>query len=299
MMMRRTALPLLSLLLAAGLPAQQREEHRRAVTPDASIRVSGPFSSVRIIAWDKDTLAVSVSIPAGARFDGNVNDTGSPAPAVKMYADVIKEIPGVTAKIELHVPARARVWVKANSSDVDVTGVTGGLDLNIVGGSVRVAGNPHDLNVEAMDGNVTVNGAPAWVRVKTATGDIALGGASGDVGLSTISGAIQVTGGPYERAKLESVTGAIAFAGDVAKAGSFDFNTHSGRIELKLPRKFFGEIDAATMTGTIDNQLTGKPAITSRDKRGQEIGLFVGQSGPRFYVRSFKGNIVLGARETK
>ena len=55
------------------------------------------------------------------------------------------------------------------------------------------------------------------------------------------------------------------------------------------------ELDAATMTGTIENALTGKPAVASRDGRGQEIGIMQG-AGPRYYVRSFKGNIALRPR---
>jgi len=81
------------------------------------------------------------------------------------------------------------------------------------------------------------------------------------------------------------------FAGDAAPTASLDFNTHSGTIEIYAP-KFQGEVDAATMTGTIENGLTAKPAVASRDGRGQEIGIFAG-AGPRYYIRSFKGKILL------
>src|SRR5205807_8621738 len=100
--MKRVALiaPVVLLALPQGAAAQRHVEERRAVTPDASIRVSGPFSSIRIIGWDKDSLGVIATIPNGARFDGNfLSKAGEAAPAVKIYVDVLKDIPGVTAQI--------------------------------------------------------------------------------------------------------------------------------------------------------------------------------------------------------
>src|SRR3712207_8110138 len=52
---------------------------------------------------------------------------GRPAPGMKIYVEGARgPAPGST--LELRVPARARVWAKGGSADVEVTGVTGGLD---------------------------------------------------------------------------------------------------------------------------------------------------------------------------
>jgi hypothetical protein len=283
----------LALLLSPlALGAQQRVDQRRAVTSNASIRISGSFASIRIVGWDRDTLVVTGTVPTGAWIDGNLAETGSPASGVKMYLAGATESQPPSAAVELRVPARARVWAKSSTSTMIVNGVTGGLDLNIIGGSIRVTGNPHELNVESMDGAVTVTGTPEWMRLKTATGDIVVNGGSPDAAISTIGGTVSVVGGRYERGKFETVTGPLVFAGDPAPTASLDFNTHSGTIEIYAP-KFQGEIDAATMTGTIENGITNRPAVASRDGRGQEIGIFSGGSGPRYYIRTFKGKILL------
>jgi DUF4097 and DUF4098 domain-containing protein YvlB len=211
-----------------------------------------------------------------------------------MYLESASSTPG--GKLELRVPAGARVWAKSGSANIDVTGVTGGLDLNIVGGRVKVSGNPHELNVESMDGNVTVDGAPSWLRAKTATGDIDVAGGSEDAVLTTVSGTIRIGAGAFDRAKIESVTGAVVFAGDLTRGATLDINTHSGGIELRLPRRSGAELDVASVTGTIENTLTGRAAIAGREGRGQEIGLTLGQGGARVYVRSFKGSIQLRPR---
>src|SRR6185503_5490404 len=156
---------------------------------------------------------------------------------------------------------------------------------------------PHELNVESMDGAVTIEGAASWLRAKTATGDITLSGSGGeDVALTTVSGTIRVASGRYERARLESVTGPVIFAGDLAPRATLDANTHSGPIELRLSRKSNADLDVASVAGTIENALTGRPAIAGREGRGQEIGLTLGSGGARVFLRSFKGHIRLLAR---
>jgi hypothetical protein len=282
--------------LSGSLAGQRSVEFGRAATPTPSVRIFGSFAELRIRGWDRDSISLTGSIPADARIDaGFGGPSGRPASGGKMFLETAAGIPA--GKLELRVPAGARVWAKSGSADIDVAGVAGGLDLNIVGGSVRVNGNPHELNIESMDGAVTVEGAPSWLRVKTATGDIAVsGGAIEDAGLTTVSGTIRVAGGRYERGRVESVTGAILWAGDLAPRASIDMNTHSGAIELRLSRKASVDLDVASIAGSIENALTGRPAVAGREGRGQEIGLTVGGGGARIYVRTFKGNIRLLAR---
>jgi hypothetical protein len=276
--------------------AQQKTNHRFAVTSTASIRFFGDVGSLRIIGWDRDSVAVTGTLPAGARLDASRGgDPEKPSPGMKIFVEVPRT-PAPDAKIELRVPARARVWAKSGSADVEVTGLTGGLDLNIVGGSVRVACSPAELQVESMDGTVTIAGSPAWLRAKTATGDIVLRGGSEDAAFSTVSGAVRIGDGRFERAKFTSVTGPIIFAGDLARGASLDFDTHSGPIELRLLPRPDAEFDLATVTGTIENSLTMRRPVAGREGRGMELGFASGTGRARVVIRSFKGNIYLRTR---
>jgi hypothetical protein len=281
---------------AAPAPAQQKANLRFAVTPTASIRLFGDVGSLRIIGWDRDSVVLTGTLPTGARLDASRGgDPAKPSGGMKIYVEVPRA-PAPDAKLELRVPARARVWAKSGSADVEVVGLTGGVDLNIVGGSVRVACSPAELQVESMDGSVTIEGNPAWLRAKTATGDIVLRGGSEDAAISTVSGAVRVGDGRVERIKLTSVTGQIVFAGDLARGATLDVDTHAGPIELRLPAKPDAEVDAATVTGTIENTLTTRRPIAGREGRGMELGFSSGTGRARILIRSFKGNIYLRAR---
>ncbi len=294
---RRFALAALAVVAwAPSAAAQQKANHRFAVTPTASIRLFGDVGTLRIVGWDRDSVVLTGMLPTGARLDASRGgDPAKPSAGMKIYVEVPRA-PAPDAKLELRVPARARVWTKSGSADVEVVGLTGGLDINIVGGSVRVACSPAELQVESMDGSVTIEGSPAWLRAKTATGDFVLRGGSEDAAISTVSGAVRVGDGRFERIKLTSVTGAIVFAGDLARAATLDVDTHAGPIELRLRTRPDADVDAATVTGTIENSLTPQRPIAGREGRGMELGFSSGSASARIVIRSFKGNIYLRAR---
>ena len=277
--------------------ARSAVERRYAIASDASIRIGGAISTLRIIGWDRDSLVITGSVPAGWRFDGGV---ASPqmgrSRGAKFFIDAASDIYPNAASLELRVPNRARVWAKSGSGDIEVSGVTGGLDLNIVGGSVTVSSTPRELNIESMDGAVRVQAGASWLRVKTATGNVEVRGGSDDAGISTVSGTVRIADGRYERGKLETVTGDVIFQGEVGYKGSIDITTHSGGIELRLPPKPNLELDAATVTGTIENGVTSSRPIAGREGRGMELGFSSGTSDTRIVVRSFKGNLTLKPR---
>lgn len=293
----RRAAPLAMLLTAATpslLAAQRAVNIRHAVAPSTSVRIFGAFAELRIRGWSRDSVAISGTVPNDARFDGGFLPPASASPGAKFYLETTSGAPG--GKLELRVPAGARVWAKSGSATIDVEGITGGLDLNIIGGSVHVAGDPHELTVESMDGSVTVDGSPAWARLKTASGDLVMNGGSEDAGLTTISGTIRVAAGRFERLRIESVTGAVDFAGDVAPGGSLDIDTHSGAVDARLAKTTNADFDVAALAGTVENQLTKRMPVPGREGRGQELGFSTGPGGARIYIRTFKGNIRLVSR---
>ena len=269
---------------------------RAAITADASIRLAGAITSLKIIGWDRDSLAMTGSMPQGWRFDGGVASVANLHRGAKFYVEAPSDNYADGATLEVRVPTRARIWAKSGSAKIEVTGVTGGLDLNIVGGSVTVSSAPRELNIESMDGAVHVMAGAAWLRVKTATGDIDVRGGSEDAGLSTVSGTVRVGDGRYERGKFETVTGDVVYQGDVGYKGSLDVTTHSGRVEVRLPPRPNLELDAATVTGTIENAVTSSRPIPGREGRGMELGFSSGTGETRMVVRSFKGDVVLKPR---
>lgn len=270
--------------------AQQKIQVARAVTSNASLRLFAAVGEIQVIGWDRDSLDMTGFAQSGSHIAVAGGTPGEKATGMKMFIEAPNEQSGREGKVVLRVPRGVRLWLKTGSADIDVSGVTGGLDVNVVGGAITVHGNPRELRAESMDGNVTIDGNPEWLRAKTATGDIALRGGQ-DVGASTISGTIRASGGDLERAKLESTTGAIWFSSSVARGAYIELESHSGAIDiLFLPRSDV-DFDAATITGTIVNYWTKTRPAQGSEGRGMTLVTSSGMGGAKMVVRTFKGSV--------
>jgi DUF4097 and DUF4098 domain-containing protein YvlB len=275
-------------VLGAASPAgaQTRVERRLPADRDVSLRIYNLVGSVRVVAWDRDTVALTGTLATPRQLAMG----GTPG-AMKIGVEQREgPNPGPPATLEVHVPRTARVWIKTASAPVTVEGVRGGLDLYTVDGEIVVTGDARELRAESMDGGIAVTGAPAWARLKTAAGDIALHGGGGDIGLTSVSGAVTVSDGVVERARLETVTGAITFAATMVRGGSYDVDSHAGRVELRIPPKLGLDLEAATLHGTIDGPVL---AGHERDGDGRKLTLVTGDADARVTVRTFKGPIHL------
>jgi hypothetical protein len=292
--LRRCALALgaLALLPPLRLDAQQKVDVRHAVSPDVHVRLTGSVGTLRVIGWTTDSLVVTGVLPAGVKLGAYMGGDGrSPSKGAKLYLESPNDVVAGGGTLELRLPRGARLWVKSGTANVDARDVTGGLDINVIGGSVHVAGAPRELQIEAMDAAIVIDGAPAWLRAKTASGDITLHGGGTDLALTTVSGTMRVDGGTVERARLESVTGPTWFAATPAPGGALTFDSHSGAIDLLLTRRDGFTLYASSVTGAIDNQFDRTRPIAGREGRGAELNMDGGNSSARITARSFKGTI--------
>ena len=289
------AAALASALALAPAHAQQKVLLGHAATPTISVRLFAAVGEIRVIGWDRDSVEMTGSVVIGSRVEMSSGSQAGPSKGLKAYVEAPADQSGHDGRLVLRVPRGARVWLKTGSADMDVTGVTGGLDLNVVGGSITVHGSPREVRAESMDGNVVIDGAPEWLRAKTATGDLTLHGGQ-DIGASTISGTIRSTGGEVEHAKFESTTGAIAFSTGLARGASIELETHSGPIGIELAARADVEVDAASITGAIDNLLTRARPTAGHEGRGMTLTTSSGTGGGRIVVRTFKGTIQLRSR---
>jgi DUF4097 and DUF4098 domain-containing protein YvlB len=294
-MIRQTLLCFAALsTLAAAVQAQAKVERGLKLDADGSIRITNLVGSVRVTGWDRDSVALHGSVPKGDKlFMG-----GGPH-GMKMFIEPMNDRNPQPSNLDVMVPARAKVWVKTATAEIDVSRVTGELDLYVVGGKISVSGKPAELNAEAIDGDIEVNGKPGWLRAKSASGSVTLNGSSPDVSISTVSGGITVNAmpaenrGKLERAKIETVTGQIRFNADIEKGAAIDFDTHSGVMDIAIPRSTGADFEIASIAGTISNELNYARPVKGRYGRGSELVMTNASGGARVTIRSFKGPVTL------
>src|SRR6185503_1562064 len=279
---------MLAVSLASPLAAQKKIERRMPLGMEGAFRVMNMVGSVVVHGWPKDPVLIRGTIGPGDQFYAGGGYTGA-----KMFIESADQRDPKPANLEIWVPSRARVWVKTATANIDVDAVEGGLDLYVVSGTVDVTGSPRELNAEAIDGDIHVTGSPAWLRAKSASGSITLRGGSSDAGISTVSGAVKVDGGSFERTKIETVTGNVSFAGQVDRSGTFDFDTHSGAIDIAIPDKTNASFSVVTIAGSIANNINRARPTAGRFGRGSELTTDAGDGGAKVSVRTFKGSVTL------
>jgi DUF4097 and DUF4098 domain-containing protein YvlB len=280
------------LFVSSPVIAQKKVERKLPLGMEGALRIVNMVGSVVVHGWDKDTVMVRGTLGAGDNFFMGGGYTGG-----KMFVESVNDRDPKPARLEVWVPARIRLWVKTATANIDVSGVDGGLDLYVVSGTIEVTGNPHELNAEAIDGDIHITGSPPWVRAKSASGMIVFQGASSDAAFSTVSGAVKVDGGVFERTKIETVTGNISFSGLLDRSGTFDFDTHSGNVDLVIPAKTGASFSVVTIAGSITNNFSKNSPIPGRFGRGAELAMDANGGGAKVSVRTFKGTVTL--RRTK
>ena len=282
------SLRLLPLLLAAGsLAAQQKLDRRIAIAPDASIRIWNLIGTTRIIGWDRDSIAVTATLPPGA---GNfyMGGAGKGAKLGVEREDEVKD--NQPATLEIRVPRAARLWVKSGSASIEASGLTGELEASSVDGSIRVEGSLKLVVAESMDGNINIAGPVSVVRIKGGGGTVTCRGARGDVHATTVGGAIVATDAALIRAHLETVSGVVSYDGTVAPQGTLEVITHSGDVTLRLPAEISAEFELNSIDGPIAFGPAGKGG-SGKSTKGKVMSFSSGAGEARIQVRSFKGEI--------
>lgn len=276
------------LMVASPLAAQKKIERRIPMGMEGAFRIMNMVGSVVVHGWNKDTVLIRGTLAPGDQFYAGGGYTGA-----KMFIESANERDPKPTSLEIWVPSRVKLWVKTATATIDVDGVDGGLDLYTVSATIEVAGSPRELNAEAIDGDIHITGSPAWLRAKSASGAITFRGASSDAAFSTVSGIVKVEGGVFERTKIETVTGNVSFNGRVDRSGTFDFDTHSGSIDIAIPDKTNASFSVVTIAGGIKNNVSRTVPGAGRFGRGFELTTETGDGGARISVRTFKGTVTL------
>lgn len=287
-MRRALLLFVLTTCLTSAAAAQRAINRRLPLASDGAIRITNLAGIVRLHGWDRDSIAVTGEVGRGSKGFYMGGDRA----AVKLGVDIPNDDAAAAepSTMEVWVPMGSRVRVKSTRGSIVVDGVTGALDLGSTSGDIRVTGVPRELTVETMDGDMELEGAVVWLRARAAGGDITIRGGAEDLVAASVSGAVTITGGPVRAARLETMTGNIAFEASIARGAVLDVGTHAGAVRVLLPKGSTPMVEATTVAAPIDNNLTPQRAMMRGD--GRELSLSLGGDA-RLTVRSFKGAITL------
>jgi hypothetical protein len=262
----------------------------RKVSPTVPLKIYNPAGSVRVIAWDRDSVLVrGPARPAGFFFGGGPMALKF---GVNEFMFGVEEPRGRdtarTANLVVWVPRHSQVAVKTASASIETHNVSG--MFYTVSGMIQINDTASTIDVESMSGNVDVNASASWLRARTSTGRLLIRGGVQDVDASTTDGQIDVTTSSIFRGRFQSVNGDIRFVGSPQTRAIFEFSNHSGAVDFVLGRYTSGVFDLTSVTGVIENGLTRVQPVSAGP---HSMRLTVGPGEAQITVRTFKGPIRL------
>lgn len=95
---------------------------------------------------------------------------------------------------------------------------------------------------------------------------------------------------------METVTGAIDFSSDFARGADVTLDTHSGGMTLAFGAKSSFDLNATSITGSVENKFDDTRPTPGREGRGQNVIVSQGWDTARVIARSFKGTIAVRRR---
>jgi DUF4097 and DUF4098 domain-containing protein YvlB len=286
--MKRAALVLVAVLaLPAWLAAQTPVDQKRPAAPDAKVSIENMSGSVKVTGWDRAEVQVKGTIGEGAElsFDG-------PEKELQIEVEAEHGSPmGIKSDLEVSVPAGASVSIEGFQATISVTGVTGSVSAETVNGSITQAGAAKDVKLESVNGSIDVTKATGRIQAEAVNGTVTVRDASGEVEASAVNGKGLVTGGSFDRAKLESVAGGIRFEAGLSARATLSAESVSGTIDLFLPATLGAEFSVSTFSGDIVNELGPAAEKTSKWTPGKELSFTSGSGGARITVETLSGAV--------
>ncbi len=279
-----TALIALSLAPTTGATQIRRG---MAVDSNVVVKVWNPSGSLKLVAWDRDSLHVEGTGPKWAPFF-----FGGVRGGVKFGIEEEKtkgELPRVA--LVVYVPRASRVSAKTVDATIEVDNVSG--YYTTVSGAIRVTGALRELQVESLRGSSEVEVRAPWVRIMGGEGDATIRGAIEDLAASTVAGRLTVDVTGASRARLETMTGALTSHVAVLPNGSLELDSHAGTVELILDPNARVDVDATSVAGKIDNQFDKRRPQPGRGGKGASFSFATDPAGARVVVRTYKGTIVV------
>lgn len=269
---------------AQGAPPPGSLLKARALKAGSPFKMFIPSGTVRIIGWDRDSIVIRGRIPPSAQLMFGGSDSVG-------YKLVIEQRDGAAtsaSELVIQLPRKSQLSIKTADAVVDATDVSGW--FYTVSGRFHIDGAASSLDVEAMSGDIDLQASTPWARAKTGKGHLVIRGSPQDVDASTIGGTLDIATASIVHGRFTSVTGDIHYASTIAPRSLFEFSTHSGTIDLLLPRDVSARLELSTVDGEIDN---GFGQLRPAAAGAHNLRVTLGAGASDVSVRTFKGTVRL------
>jgi hypothetical protein len=289
----------LSLALPPGAVAQGRTQIDTTVRIDRQgiVDLSIISGMITVTGWDRPDVRISAMTDGDTRlrFDANASRITL---EVDHEGNRGRHNNRGDARYIVSVPRGVRLELEAVSGDVKATGSQGEINAGSVSGDVEVANGVREVSVESVSGSVRATQINGNLRAESVSGSVRAETVSGSVEASTVSGRIFLTGIQSRDVRTETVSGNIIYTGSIDAGGRYDFESHSGTIQLTIPRTAGANVSVETFSGDISTDFAVVRQPTGRSRQGGNFEFTIGDGRARISAQTFSGRIVINNQDS-
>jgi DUF4097 and DUF4098 domain-containing protein YvlB len=254
-------------------------DETRPAKSNGTVEVHLFSGEVRVTGWTQNFVHVKGAIdsdckleitPAGDRTEISVSCHGPPE-----------------GELEIQVPQTGTIEVQTMSAPVSVSNVSGAVRVHSVNGDIEVRGGaPSEVEARSTSGSIVVHANAAWTRAHTVSGEVDVEGAHGRASLHAVSGECRLQGGDFSEVSMQSVSGDIAFDGALPGQASFEGQSHSGEVRVRVPASTNADVELRTYDGDLSIEVGGTKKTGERSLEAR-----LGTGGAKLRAHSFSGDV--------
>jgi len=240
--MRRTrSLQTIVFLLAVtvsdvAVEAADRVEKVFSVSSSPSIAITNYAGTIRAQGWPNAEIklvATNYSKHAAIQMETSSNWVR----VTTQVEDRLAKAEAVRVDYELWVPRDSSLEVHSNMGSVEVAGIRGDVNIDVMNAAVLVTDTSGAARVNSLDGRVEIRQAQGIVHVTTVSGDIVLQ----EIKSRSIT--------------ASAATGNLLYEGDFLPGGKYQLSSYEGSILVQCPAQASVEWNAKSVNGGIESNL--------------------------------------------
>lgn len=285
------------------IPSYPGETTEKAIAVDKKVNISLCVTqgNLKVNGWNRDEVRVFVS--EGAKFGFKVLEKSKDGKPVWIsVAGAVSKVGGSDCiwgeEIEIDVPVNAVVNIKGQETKTTIDTVRKA-NVKTIGGDITVRNVANGVMASTYEGDVTVERSQGAMSLDSTTGNILVF----DVGPSDIgdilkaktnSGMISLQSLEHRQVEVGSISGSIAFNGDILNGGSYSFTTSNGSIRMALPQTTSCNVYAVYGFGSFNSELPIK-IITENIEEGpvMRVSGLIGKGDATLKLTTNNGSIAI------
>ncbi|MEO6050087.1 MAG: DUF4097 family beta strand repeat-containing protein [Pyrinomonadaceae bacterium] len=244
----------------------------KSIMVDSGVNLSLciPQGTVKVNGWKRNEVRVFVD--GGSKFGFKVLQKSAKKgdPVWIMVAGIEKNKNKYSApteciwgnEIEIDVPLNATINIRGRQTTTKIDSVKK-VNVNTIGGDISLRNFSNGITANAGQGDITVEESEDAMILDSTTGNILVFEAGpSDIGdmlkAKTNSGSISMQQIAHRQIEVNSISGSVAFNGEMLNGGLYSMSTSRGSIRLAIPSASSCKISATYGYGSFNREIPVK-----------------------------------------